>query len=564
MRRLGIALAVVATVLVAGVIGVLLGLDRLIEANRARIVDGIAAGFGRPVRIDRITTGYHGGIAIALDGLHVGEDPAYGSGDFAAADRTYVVVKVWPLLRGRIAIRRIVVQAPRLTVVRTASGLSVDSLGRRPGSVPSPAPSSPNAAGTIPGVAIALLEMEDGAVRWIDRTKPVPAETTIAPLDVHLSDLSVTEPMRVQIDATVGGVAPGTVRVRGTIGPVGDPPFASDVPIEQHVAVHVAPLDVADLAITGRLRRAESGAPIASLRVAAPALSADGTELTALEMTGTERDGVATLERMAFRVFGGSVEGGGRVEHAGPTPSFAADLHVRDVDVALALAARQSELATRVQGRLDADCTVSGSAGPAEVVRGSIVAAGHAAVRNGVLEGVNVADGVLSGVTGVGGLATLVPERVRSRYADVFASGVTRFDELTSDVRVANERILLDSLVVAAPDWTVRGKGVVTFAQRVDVTATLTASSRLSADIVAALPVARALVDDAHLAIPFRLAGVPPDVRAQPDAEFVARVVRKALVENGLDRLLGGSHDADGTDRRDHDAIRRGLEKLFR
>ena len=570
MRRLRIALAVLVAIVVVGVLLLVVNLNRLVEANRERIVAGMSAGFARPVQVDGISTGFRGGIAITLDGIHVAEDPAFGTGDFAAADRAYVVVRLRPLLRGRIEIRRIVVHAPRVTIVRTATGLSIDSLGRRPEAPPGPSappPASskaPSAPASIPALAVALLELEDGVVRYVDRTKATPVETTIEPLDLHVSDLSLTDAVHVELDATATGATPTTVRVRGTLGPIGDPPFAGDVPIEQHVAIHGAGVDVTGLAVTGRVRRSERGTPIASVRIAAPALRAGGVDLAGLDVTASEQDRVATLERMAFQVFGGTVEASGRVDHSGATPAFSAETRIRGVDVSQALAARQSDLATRFHGRLEADCSVSGSAGDDAVVRRTLEAKGHAAVRDGVLEGVNVADGVLSGVTGgVGGLVTLVPKGVRERYGDLFSSDDTRFDELASELRVADQRIVLESLAVSARDWAVRGKGTVTFAQHVDIAATLVASKRLTADIAGTLREVKLLTDDdGLLAIPFRLVGVLPHVRPQPDKDFAGRLLRNALSGESLEHLLGGKPGKDGHGA--GDGLKRQLEKLFR
>jgi uncharacterized protein involved in outer membrane biogenesis len=588
MRRLAVVLAVVAGVVVVGVLVAVFNLNRLIAEAHDDIVAGVSAGFGRPVRIDRMRGGFHDGVAIVVDGLHVAEDPAFGAGDFVAADRTHVVVRLWPLLQGRIEIRRVVVGAPRLTIVRTAKGISIDSLGRRgrtvaraqgaatstaaartpPAPSPEPAEADPPSRDAT-AVVVALLEIEDGVVRYVDGRKEPPVETVIEPLDIRVSDLSLTDAMRVEIDAESVGATPTTVRVRGTVGPVGDPPFATDVPIEQHVAVHGPALDVADLALTGRVRRDETGTAIAGLRISAPTLRAGGVDLAAVDLIASERDGVATLERMAFGVFGGSVQGNGRVDHSGATPAFAAEMHVRGVDVSQALAARESDLAARFEGHLDADCSVSGNAGDDAVVRRTLKAMGHAAIRNGRLLGVNVADGVLSGVTGVAGLVSLVPARVRGRYPEIFANDDTRFDELSADVSIADERIRLDSLVVSAPDYAVRGTGTITFTQRVDVKATLVASAPLTADVVGALKESNVLTDaDGRLAIPFRLTGVLPKVRPQPDPEYVARVLRKALAGETLERLIEGSRSDrghGGKNRKDaNDAIRRELDRLLR
>ena len=160
-----------------------------------------------------------------------------------------------------------------------------------------------------------------------------------------------------------------------------------------------------------------------------------------------------------------------------------------------------------------------------------------------MLKGVrNVADGVLSGVTGVAGLVNSLA-RVRDRYGDIFASDDTRFDELASDVRVADERIVLESFAVSARDYAVRGKGTVTFTQQVDLTATLIASPRLTADVIGTLKETQLLTDtNGHLS--FRLVGVFPKVRAKPDQEFVGRL-RQALVGEGLSGCSAASAPAN-------------------
>ena len=576
LRRVGIGLAIALGLALVATVAVVASLNDIIDANRDRIVAGISEGFARPVQVDRIATGFHGGIAMELRGLRIADDPAFSKDDFLAAERAYAVVRFWPLLERRIEVRRIAVRGPRLTIVRTAKGMNVDTLGRRagaakpPSAAPAAAPAEPAATGAaVPALAVALVNLEDGIVRYVDKSGPTPSETTIAPLNVKLSDLSLTTPMRMEIDATTLGTPPATFRLRGTVGPIGDPPFAADVPIEHHIAIRSGGFEVADLTITGRVRRMESGAPDATVRIAAPAMRAGTVELSGVDVTATERDGIATLERLAFRVFGGTIEGKGRVDHKAATPAFAFETAVHGLDVSQAMAARVPDMAGRFEGRLEGNVVVSGSAGDEAVVRRTLTGKGRVIVRDGRLRDINIAESVLEGATGIGGLVTLVPPRVRERYPAIFATDDTRFDELASEVRIGGERIHVDAMNVAARDYAVRGKGVITFAREADLTATLTASAPLTGDVVGALKEAAYLTDSTgRLSIPFRFAGVLPNVRPKPDADFIARVLEKALVGQGLERLLGGGgkpsdpkqpSNGKGTD----ELIKRGLDKLF-
>jgi AsmA protein len=570
LRRFAIAAGVLAALAVVATVLVVLNLNRIIEANRERIIAGMSDGFARPVTVERIATGFHGGIAMEMEGLRIADDPAFSTEDFLAADRVHVIVRFWPLVHGRVEVRRIAVRAPRLTIVRTAQGMNVDSLGRRTEAAKLPAGvgGEPSAQASMPALAIALVNLEDGVVRFVDRTNPTASETTITPLNVRLSDLSLTTPMRMEIEATASGKSSTTVRIRGTVGPIGDPPFAADVPIEQHVAVAGGAVEVADLTITGSVRRPPTGRPAANVHVAAASVRTPAVELTNLDVVVAERDGVAMLDRLAFGVFGGTIAGRARVDHSRTPPAFLFETTVRDMDVSQAMAKRAPAMAARFQGRLDADCSIGGTGSDETTVRRTLLGKGHVVIRDGRLTGVNIAESVLTGVTGVSGVVTLVPARVRERYPAIFATEDTRFDELGSDVRIGNERIQVESVNVVARDYALRGKGVITFAQQADLTATLVASTSLTADIVGMLKEASYLTDStAHLAIPFRFAGTLPNVRPKPDPDFVTRVVEKALVGEGLDRLLGGGKRDDGKQpngKGTEDLLKRGLDKIFR
>jgi hypothetical protein len=569
LRRLAIGLGVVVGIAVAAVAAAVIGLNGFIESNRERIVAGIAEGFARPVQVAHIRAGFHGGVAMELDGLRVGDDPDYSSEDFISAERAHVIVRLWPLLRRRIEVRRIHVDAPHLNLIRTADGLNIDSLGKKPhAAAPRPASSSgggrAQTATGAPAFAIALVSLDRGVVRWTDRTAAAPREKTITPVSVRLSDLSLTTPMRIEVDAVTTDTPPSTFRLRGAMGPVGESPFAADVPIEQRIAIETPALVIPELHVTGTVRRTPTGEPIAAVQVKAPSLHADGVELTRFECAGSEQDGVAPLDRLAFTVFGGAIEAKGRVDHTGDAPSFSFQGTVRGLDVTQALAARVPEMAERFDGRLDAGLTVSGRTGDAVTVRRSLAGVGNVAIRDGRLHDVNVAEKVLTGATGVVGIVTLVPQRIRDRYPAIFATDDTRFQELSADVRIGGQRIVVETMNVVAPDYAIHGHGHVTFAREMDLTGTLVASAPFTADVLGMLHEAKYLTNDVgRLAIPFRLTGVLPNVRAKPDADLVGRALQRAISGEEIDKLLGGDGSGKKT-KKAEDAIKKGLDKLFR
>ena len=109
------------------------------------------------------------------------------------------------------------------------------------------------------------------------------------------------------------------------------------------------------------------------------------------------------------------------------------------------------------------------------------------------------------------------------------------------------------------------GRGSVDFDGRVDFTATLVASERLTADVGARVKEARYLTDAAgRVAIPFRFVGKMPGVKPVPDPEWLARTVARGVVGKGLDKLLGAKERKPGSkERPERDLLRKGLDNLF-
>ena len=560
MRRVGRVAAILAALALGAGVLVVVILNQVIERNRGRLLDGLSEGFARPVVVDRFGVGFDRGVSIVLHGLRIADDPRFGTEDFVVAERAYAVVALWPLLRGEVVVRRIVARAPRITVVRTAQGLNVDSLGdagprnARPDDARRGSRRSHGAA-----AAIGLVAIEEGAIRFVDRTATPPRETTIAPLTLELSDLSQTTPVQVELRATVAGRTPTVVRVWGAVGPVGDPPFAVAVPLDVQVAVQGRTVELAALHVSGSVARGDKGNPVASVHVTAPTLRIGRVTLRDVLLQIVDRDRVATLERLELGVFAGTVRGTGRLDHhGGEAPTFALETRVRDVALEEALSAATPDEPPRLAGRLETEWTVSGTLGDEVTVRRSLVARGRAVVHQGALMGVNVADRVFARLPA--GVPDLIPETFRQGHPAVFSGDDTRFDELAADLRVANRRLHLDPFVASTADYRLQGRGTVTFAQHADLAATLTMSEGFTADLLALVKEVRyALGDDGHLAVPFRLVGQLPKVRPKIDDGYVARVVAKALVGEGLgDRGGKGKNKGDVTDR-----LRRRLEELL-
>jgi hypothetical protein len=253
------------------------------------------------------------------------------------------------------------------------------------------------------------------------------------------------------------------------------------------------------------------------------------------------QDDVAALESASVRAFGGTATATGKYDmRDAASPAFDLRSKVAAVQLQQALGTWFPENAGKIEGALDADLTLKGSGDRWEVIQRTLTGHGRAEVTNGALKGVNVAEGVLGGVTGLPGLAVLVPPKVRTQHADLFTNHDTAFDRMGGSVQIADGGATTEDLEVTARDFTMRGRGRFAFDSSVDFTATLFLSPALSREVIEGVHAAKHLKDaQGRLEIPFRMSGVLPDVRPVPDMRVLSKAVSGALIEQGIGKLLG-------------------------
>ena len=114
-RRLAILLALL---LVIGLCLVRPGANRL----RARIVSSISLAVGRPVEVASVNLRLLPQPGFDLEGFVMRDDPAFGAEPVIRAQEVTAVLRVIPLLRGRIEIARLNLAEPSLNLVRNEAG----------------------------------------------------------------------------------------------------------------------------------------------------------------------------------------------------------------------------------------------------------------------------------------------------------------------------------------------------------------------------------------------------------------------------------------------------------
>jgi hypothetical protein len=201
-------LAILGLLTVLGVIAIAILLYTFdLNRYRSELAQGLGSAVNRPVRIGEAHLSLRHGLAFDFTDLHIGPSPD-GSDELSAA-HLFIKIGLLPLLKRQIAVREIVVDAPRLTLTLEPA-----------------APGEPTAPllidrGLLEATMVRSLRVENGTLNLLDRRQPErPLAIKAKHIRGELNDLSLNRPGRLALTADLiqeGG--PAAVNLSGEIAP---------------------------------------------------------------------------------------------------------------------------------------------------------------------------------------------------------------------------------------------------------------------------------------------------------------------------------------------------------
>jgi hypothetical protein len=317
------------------------------------------------------------GLGVEVDGLAIAEDPRVGTGNMVSARGTLVRIRIVPALFGRFEIARVLLEEPDISIVRTAGGWNIAQLGAA-----EPAEGSAESDASGPAIAIALLDVNEGTIRYADRTAKPPAEMVARRVQFRASDLSFGEELRFELAAAVFAPDDQDVKASGTVGPI-EKNAVGATPID--TVIHLEDLDLAQvLTLAGGVEGLEASGPLTASIHTGGTIDAWTTHVTVHAERAQIRYGesfdkvagvtlsltttVANDANGGYRVAPLAVElGDSEIKGAGawsPTASGASkfDAELVATDLALADLARVSPAArgARLEGLAHVDLRIAG------------------------------------------------------------------------------------------------------------------------------------------------------------------------------------------------------------
>jgi uncharacterized protein involved in outer membrane biogenesis len=231
-KLLMIAGALVALVAI-GVGIVTANLDRIVNSRKDDILARAKQQTGRDISIGDVGVTLWPGLGASVRDVVISDDPTYGAEPFVRAKELIVNVRLLPLLKKRVEIKRLVLNEPNIVIIKVApKRFNFTSL------IEASAPTG-TARGTKPrsnasmAAALAFADIKDGVVRYTDRVQGT--DRTVRDIDFTASHVGIGEKLDAKLAATVFGEQQD-VRIEASAGPLPDP--------SDREALRGTPLDV--------------------------------------------------------------------------------------------------------------------------------------------------------------------------------------------------------------------------------------------------------------------------------------------------------------------------------
>ncbi len=527
-RTLKIVLAVILVpVLLIG--GLVLAIPYLVNVDtyRGKIQEKAEASLGRKVTIGQIRLSIFP-LALRVEKLGVGEDPAFGAGDFATVDAVLVRVGLSALLDRKLDVQSVEAVEPSVHLIKNAKGeWNTDSLSQQK---VNPTAAAGGAVASAPQYEIALLKLSNGKLTITDRSKHKATEQVFNNVNLSLDHLAPGKP--VDFDLTVGIEPKGEIGMKGRAGPVteGNPPR---MPLTAHVK-----LDGVDIA-----------------KLTAPNTTTQGLLSGAFDIDHDGRtaraDGTAKIERLQASLKGrpsaAPVEAKYEVEY---TPASEV-LHLRSVAVNVGSAV--GHISGVVNRKTPPDSRLSIKADNAALVEiGKILPAlgillpNNATFASGTMTHTAELRGALDAP--LNGQATLNVQKAKlngynigekvaavAKFAGISMGGAdTEIEVLKANANFVNGAATFTGIELTIPGISITGGGTMSAAGALDLKMNAVLSG-------AATQVLTRL--GSSKGVPFIVRGTAQNPQFIPDVQGIVRDQIENRVGGDLGKALGGLFD---------------------
>lgn len=174
-------------------------------------------------------------IGVSLSDLRLGSPAGFEEAQLLKVGDFEARVKLMPLLSRQVEIKRVVLQAPEIVLVKQKNGATNWDF-KSPATAQKPEAAPEKASGDGSGLALQSLTAEEIAIRngtliYLDQAAGSRQE--ISELNLALTDVSLDKPVSLTFSTRLNGQP---LETKGTLGPIGSPPASQPVTYDLTIA----------------------------------------------------------------------------------------------------------------------------------------------------------------------------------------------------------------------------------------------------------------------------------------------------------------------------------------
>ncbi|MEA3487600.1 MAG: AsmA family protein [Thermodesulfobacteriota bacterium] len=621
-----VVIGVIVTLVVCLVLVVLAPFMVNLDRYKGTILAQVEPYLGRDVDFTHIELTILSGLGAEIQGLRVADNPRFSSADFISLDSLQVQVELLPLLKKEIKVRKIVLKRPVISVARNAGGEfsfddilaslkrrshGQDSLKKEEKAAGTPAirfrrtsvawaaagnsdAESSSSSAALP-LSIQELQIVKGKVLYRDEILLPDAGTlVIDALNLTMKDVSLDQPVFVDLSADLLESGARNVSIKGTLGPLGTPidvqnmPLAVDLSVTSFPLAKISaflPVKVLSGAVTVEVKGTGSPGNL-SLNMRAGSdrikfqlppkkngkeslksgvlkgikLDVMGTRTRKQKLRGrgtlaiengtfasvpfsaatsdfSYRPGRVTIDSLSIQAFDGSIQGEGLYDIEKKAWLFDPSMQGVDVSILLNTLTEQGGIfAGTLSGNLHAEGTVPAGKKPKIGIRGSVLLA------KGEWKNFNLVESVLDNLFGIEGVGRFLSYQ----GGEVARHESTRFDSLDGTFEMKDTIIQVQSLTLRniqtskATNSVAILKGIVDRTSKtLDLRGVVILSERHSRKLAEKADILRALLNNQRrMVLPITLKGSIRKPIPFLDTEYVLNALSSYYIQKGTQKLL--------------------------
>ena len=516
----------VVGVVFAALIVIVILLPFLVNLNhyQARYLPIIEESLNRKVVLKDIRLTIFPSIGVRLSGLTVTEDPAFGAGPFASLSALDVGVKLRPLLNRRIEVSGITLRDPIITMIKNSRGVTnTSTLGPKVAAKPEQQAEKPSPAQgplhILTLFAVDRIAITGGKLTYRDELATKPSESVLQNLDLLLKDIGLNRTPSIHM-ATILQPQNLPIKVDGTAGPLKE---TLDIEtIDLLIMLGKIALTVKGSDIDGDLKLSITSPTIntADLPVALPLKKP--VEAKDLKVSAEVKGPQTKLPNLSFNLFGGQVTAQGGLTTGTPAPPFQGKVAVQGVQLGPVLEAVGTDKVS-VTGTAAVDLDLRGAGFSMPELTNALEGPGHAVVKDGKIEGVNLLKEAAALLNAVG---------IKQDLANA-----TVFSTMEMNIAIKRGIIRVERLLMDSHDFQTSANGTIGFDKTLNLRANLLLSEALSKSIFGSSPTAKLAMTGGRMTVPMVITGTTAAPSYGLDSKAIGAKVQEQVTEKAKEQL---------------------------